>query len=66
MRITELKGIGEKTEKLFQKTGVYTVEDLIRNYPANYDHYTEPVSISECPLEKKSAVYGFLHKTADS
>ena len=65
MRITELKGIGEKTEKLFQKTGVYTVEDLIRNYPANYDHYTEPVSISECPLEKKSAVYGFLHKTAD-
>lgn len=65
MRITELKGIGEKTEKLFQKTGVYTVEDLIRNYPANYDHYTEPVSISECPLEKKSVVYGFLHKTAD-
>lgn len=65
MRITELKGIGEKTEQLFQKTGVYTVEDLILNYPAHYDHYTEPVAISECVVEQKAAVYGFLHKTPD-
>lgn len=65
MRITELKGIGEKTEKLFQKTGVFTVEDLIRNYPAGYDHYTKPVSIRECSVGAKHAVYGFLHKAAD-
>lgn len=65
MRITGLKGIGEKTEKLFQKVGVYTVQDLLRYYPANYDHYTEPVSILECQPGKKSAVYGFLHKAAD-
>ena len=65
MRLTELKGIGEKTEKLFEKTGVFCVEDLIRYYPVHYDHYTEPVSISECVLEKKCAVYGFLHKSAD-
>lgn len=65
MKITELKGIGEKTERLFQKIDVYTVEDLIRNYPANYDHYTEPVSISECVVGQKVAVYGFLHKTPD-
>ena len=29
-KISSLKGIGEKTEKLFQKIGVDTVEDLIR------------------------------------
>ena len=28
--VGELKGIGEKTEKLFQKLGVFTVGDLIR------------------------------------
>lgn len=65
MKITELKGIGEKTERLFQKVNVCTVEDLIRNYPANYDHYTEPVSVSECVVGQKAAVYGFLHKTPD-
>ena len=32
-RISELKGIGEKTEKLFQKMGVYTIGDLLRYYP---------------------------------
>ena len=28
-----IKGVGEKTEKLFEKIGVYTVDDLIHYYP---------------------------------
>jgi len=35
--IGELKGIGEKTEKLFHRLGVYTVGDLLRHYPRGYD-----------------------------
>ena len=31
--LTTLKGIGEKTEKLFAKLGIYTVGDLLRYYP---------------------------------
>lgn len=65
MRITELKGIGEKTEKLFQKVGVYTVEDLIRYYPSNYDEYTPPVSVGDCVTGKKCAVSGLIAKDAD-
>ena len=65
MRITELKGIGEKTEKLFQKVGVYTAEDLIRYYPANYDEYAAPVSVGECSTDKKYAVAGMIAKDAD-
>ena len=26
--VGELKGIGEKTEKIFQKAGIYTIGDL--------------------------------------
>lgn len=37
--VGELKGIGEKTEKLFQKLGVFTVGDLIRYFPRGYDVY---------------------------
>lgn len=31
--ITSLKGIGEKTAKLFAKLGVETVEELLHDYP---------------------------------
>ena len=33
--IGSLKGIGEKTENLFHRLGVYKVEDLIRYYENN-------------------------------
>ena len=42
--IGDLKGIGEKTKKLFEKINVYTVGDLIRYYPHGYDVYEEAVS----------------------
>ena len=45
--IGEIKGIGEKLEKTFQRIGIYTVGDLIRYYPRAYDIYEEPVLISE-------------------
>ena len=45
--LRELKGVGEKTEKLFQKIGIYNTEDLLRYYPRNYEEYEEPVKISE-------------------
>ena len=50
--VGELKGIGEKTEKLFQKLGVFTVGDLIRYFPRGYDVYDPPVSIGEIQEQK--------------
>lgn len=35
--ISTLKGIGEKTEKLFLKLGVATVDDLLHYYPRTYE-----------------------------
>lgn len=52
MRILEVKGIGEKTEKLFQKLGVYTTDDLIEFYPRNYDMYQAPIKV--CELDNQS------------
>ena len=52
MRILEVKGIGEKTEKLFQKLGVYTTDDLIEYYPRNYDMYQAPIRV--CELDNQS------------
>ena len=46
-KISELKGIGEKTEKLFEKIGVRTVGGLIRYYPRSYEIFEDPVPIAE-------------------
>ena len=59
-RVRELKGIGEKTEKLFEKLGIYTAGDLLRYYPRGYDVYEEAVPISEVEEGKVMTVTGAL------
>ena len=46
--LTTLKGIGEKTEKLFAKVGIYNLQQLLHYYPRDYDCYAEPVPLREC------------------
>lgn len=57
-RLNQLKGIGEKTEKLFQKLGLFTVGDLIRFYPRTYDIYEAPVFISQLEEGRIQAIRG--------
>ena len=42
-----LKGVGEKTEKLFAKIGIVNIDGLLHYYPRNYDAYEEPVEIKD-------------------
>lgn len=58
--IKELKGIGDKTQKLFEKIGVSTVEDLIRYYPRGYDVYEESVPIGDAEEGKVVTVTGAI------
>ena len=46
MKITELKGIGEKYAQLLGRLSVYTVEDLVGLYPRDYELYQVPAFIS--------------------
>lgn len=63
--ITAVKGVGEKTAKLFQKIGVETVEELLHYYPRAYDEFKEPQPIEELKEDTIAAVGGILAKTAD-
>lgn len=63
--IIAVKGIGEKTAKLFQKIGVETVEELLHYYPRAYDEFKEPQPIAELKEDTIAAVGGILAKTAD-
>lgn len=56
--VNRIKGVGEKTAALFGKINVYTVDDLIRHYPRDYETYGAPVSILETSPGSVQAVYG--------
>lgn len=45
-KIKVIKGIGEKTEKLFEKLGIGTVQDLLEHYPRGYEEFERPVTIA--------------------
>lgn len=58
MRITEIKGVGEKSEKLLNKLGIESVEDLLTYYPRSYDIFDEPVFIKNINEPGIFAIYG--------
>lgn len=60
MKIRELKGIGEKSEQLFNKLNVYNTDDLLKFYPRTYDVYEEPVMVSRMTEEKVYALRGMV------
>ena len=60
--ICSLKGIGDKTAKLFEKLGIHTIEELIHDYPRAYQAYDPPVSIGEVEESQIQAVAGFVQR----
>ncbi len=59
-KISTLKGIGEKTQALFEKAGVRTIGDLLRYYPRGYDVYDDPVLVGEAVEGKTATVTGAI------
>ena len=56
--ISNIKGVGPKTEKLFQKLGIQTVSDLMTYYPTGYQIYRSPVDVNELEEGAVMAVVG--------
>lgn len=55
--IRELKGIGEKTEKLFLRLGVEDLDGLLAYYPRTYDVFREPQPADTWKEKEVQAVY---------
>lgn len=63
MELRELKGIGEKTEKLFWKLGITSAEDLLAYYPRTYETFGEPLEIAAVEEGMLCSVVGYLEKS---
>ncbi len=55
--VTDLKGIGDKTGRLFQKLAISTIGDLLCHYPRDYETFGAPVPVSEAVPGQVCAVY---------
>ncbi len=55
--IQQIKGVGEKTAKLFSKLHIETVEDLLCYYPRDYESFREPVMVNEANAGNVEAIY---------
>ena len=58
--VTKLKGVGEKTGKLFAKLNITTVGELLSAYPRDYETFQEPVGISQAAAGEVCAVYAAI------
>ena len=56
--ILSLKGVGEKTVKLFNRLGLYTLRDLLHYYTRDYDNFCPPVSIAHGQAGTVTALRG--------
>lgn len=54
--VLELKGVGEKTQKLFAKLNILTVGDLLAFYPRDYENFRDPVTIGHANAGEVCAV----------
>ncbi|MCR5737035.1 MAG: ATP-dependent DNA helicase RecG [Eubacterium sp.] len=57
MQLSDLSGIGKKTEQVFKRAGIERVEDLVSYYPRYYDTFEEPVLVPDLECDKTQAVY---------
>ncbi|MEZ3462333.1 MAG: ATP-dependent DNA helicase RecG [Lachnospiraceae bacterium] len=58
--ITALKGVGDKTAALYHKLDIFTVDDLIRHYPRDYEEWRDIVKIGELRANQVHAVHAMV------
>lgn len=55
--IQQIKGVGEKTAKLFAKLHIETVEELLQYYPRDYETFNKAVNVCDAKVGSMEAVY---------
>ena len=59
-KINQIKGIGEKTAKLFNKLEVFTAQDLLNYYPRDYEEYRPITPIADKKADRLFTFEGFI------
>lgn len=63
--ICSLKGVGDKTAKLYEKLGIFTIGDLLSHYPRDYESIEPPVPVGNLKEGQVMAISSVLTKAPD-
>ena len=63
MELTDIKGVGPKTLDHLHELGIYTLDDLLTNYPYRYDLF-EPTNLTEQYDNERIAINVQVETTA--
>jgi ATP-dependent DNA helicase RecG len=55
-----IRGIGEKQSQLLAKLGLYTLEDMIYNFPRRYDDYSELKLIKDLKYGEEVTILAYI------
>ena len=58
--LTQLKGIGDKTAKLYEKLGIRTIGELLRYLPKDYETFDMPKNINQVRAGEVCSVCGVI------
>lgn len=56
LNIKYVKGVGTKKAELFEKLGIYTIEDAIRYYPRTYEDWSLHTDIADTVLNELNVI----------
>jgi ATP-dependent DNA helicase RecG len=59
-RFADIRGIGPRFTEKFEKLGIYTVNDLIRHFPARYEDWSDIVSIEDIEVGDAKTIQGVV------
>ncbi len=58
--VKALKGVGDKTAKLFQKLNIYTLRDLLHHFPREYDRFEQVSTIASIMPDRQIVIAGLI------
>ena len=61
--ISEISGIGEKTAAIYHKMNIFTIHDLLTNYPRDYEEWKDICSISEMTVNQTNLICATVVQT---
>lgn len=54
--IQYIKGVGEKKARLFNKLGIYSVDDLIHYFPRKYEDWSQTTTVINAPVDENEFI----------
>lgn len=61
--ISEISGVGEKTAALYHKMNIFTIHDLLKHYPRDYEEWKDVCSISEMAVNQTNLICATVLQT---